>query len=255
MNDQDFERGLSEALRQASSELPENTHRYQDVRLLQRRQAKRRHRVVGGLAAAAAVTAIAIGSGPMLQGLFQNSLEPAMNDASGAAGSAPNEQLDAESDRSASADSAKLRAWCPERPKRLGDPEPTGAGRFVPAGAVTARLCGPERESVTEMSRSDEVLERGIDELVSALNALPAYGKDDCAGDGSELFDLVLGYPDGSRVVVTFDSQSCGVARAGEHYRKGASGLDDTSAPEQQSAGLDIRTTFEELLREQKSND
>lgn len=207
MNNQDFERRLCAALDRASDRLPRNADRYEQVLRRGRRQQVRGIGVLAG----SAVLVLAVGSGgPVLREIS----DEARHDTSGSS-----EQYLAREDAH-----APPAARCPKPSRDIGDPRDTGDGSLVPAGAVWAELCGYAVRPHREAERT--TLDRGVGRLVALLNDLPAYGTSaGCTGESGPTYRLVLGYPNGRQVVVSFESFGCGIARSGDEYRQGANDL------------------------------
>lgn len=118
---------------------------------------------------------------------------------------------------------------CPEPSGGVGTPKNTGTGEFVRPGATTAQLCeGLADQKLGDPALIGKVATTGVDLIVSKLNAMGAATPDGpCRADAGPTYDLHLGYPDGTRVLVTFEPFGCGHAKSGSEFRSGARDLDD----------------------------
>ncbi|MBM7790756.1 hypothetical protein [Tenggerimyces flavus] len=117
---------------------------------------------------------------------------------------------------------------CPGPSGGVGTPKNTGTGEFVRPGATTALICGALVNVALDSLIVGKVATTGVDQLVDELNQLTAVNPvGACRDDLGATYDLYLGYPDGSKTVVTFEGFGCGIAKSGEEYRAGARDIDD----------------------------
>ncbi len=118
---------------------------------------------------------------------------------------------------------------CPAPSGGVGTPKATGTGEFVRPGATTAQLCeGLDDQKLDDSALIGKVATTGVDLIVSKLNAMgAATPAGPCRADAGPTYDLHLGYPDGTKVLVTFEPFGCGHAKSGSEFRSGARDLDD----------------------------
>jgi hypothetical protein len=114
---------------------------------------------------------------------------------------------------------------CPPPSGGVGTPKNTGASAYLEPGATTAQLCPgiADSEHTADPSLVGRTATSGVDLLVRKLNELPAANPNGpCRSDAGPTYDLVLGYPDGSKTTVTFETFGCGLVKSGANYRSGA---------------------------------
>jgi hypothetical protein len=206
---ENFEQKLRGALAGATEGLPDNPSRYDQTET----RVRRGRRLVGAGIVAAAVVLVGAGIGiPQLL--------------SGGPGGGKDGDTTVATDR----DSVALS--CPKPSGGPGTPKTSGRGSLVPEGAVAARFCeglpDPKRAVPADSALTATTITQGADQLVAAVNRLgPVTAGEACPMDLGATYDLVLGYPDGREVVVSFEAFGCGTARSGDEYRDGARGLAD----------------------------
>lgn len=117
---------------------------------------------------------------------------------------------------------------CPDPSGGVGTPKNTGTGELVRPGATSAQLCGAlEDPALANSTIVGKVATTGVDQLVAKFNELDAATPDGpCRADAGPTYDLHFGYPDGSKVLVTFESFGCGNAKSGAEFRSGARDID-----------------------------
>ncbi|GAB3421073.1 hypothetical protein [Flindersiella endophytica] len=203
----DFESRLRGALSSATDGLPGNPSRYDQTETRIRR---RRRRVGIAVVAAAVVLVVAgVAAPPVLSRLIGGSVDDGLVTGTRDVGD----------------------LGCPE-PSAPGGSRWTGSGPLVPDGAVSARFC-PGRMGAGEAMPGDPelmkaTLTRGVGELTAALNRLPSGSfNPTCTSELGPTYNLVLGYPDGRRAVIAFESFGCGVTKYGNEYRLGGDQLVD----------------------------
>jgi hypothetical protein len=98
---------------------------------------------------------------------------------------------------------------------RTGCPDPSTALRFpegdLPAGATQVRLCpGPPQPHVPAVQAPPELLTRGVDDVVGAVNGLEDLTEGvDCPFDGGPDLAYWFGYPDGDWRAVRLGAHGC----------------------------------------------
>lgn len=119
----------------------------------------------------------------------------------------------------------------------------------LPDGALRAWLCGDPNQGYDTVGGPAEPLTEGVDQLVTAFNALEPLPQDiACTQEYRLTYVVVVDYPDGSKRL-RGELHGCGVVSDGERLFSGGEGFLDTLLGlwEQQRAGRESPTEAPEV--------